>query len=399
MNEPFKIPRSVCKAFAVICVLGISLSSCSFKKRTDMKITPTTANELIMLAGTYTSGAENGLYSFRFNEETGTATPLSGIKIENASYLVPSSDGKFIYAVSEFNDERAAVNAVAFDKEKGTFQLLNTQKTNGGDPCYVIIAGKNVITANYSGGSISIFPIAKDGSLLPASQILKFEGSGLDKERQEKSHMHCVRITPDGQYLFADNLGTDQIHKYVINPNADITNQESFLKEGQPAAYKVKAGSGPRHLTFAPNGNYAYLINELSGTVIAFEYKDGNLKEIQTIAADTVGAKGSADIHISPDGKFLYASNRLKADGIAIFRIHPDNGMLTKTGYQLTRIHPRNFIITPNGKYLLVACRDSNVIQVYERDADTGLLTDVHRDIKIDKPVCIRFVDNYHIQP
>ena len=154
----------------------------------------------------------------------------------------------------------------------------------------------------------------------------------------------------------------------------------------------MKAGSGPRHLTFSPNGHYAYLINELSGTVIAFEYKDGDLKEIQTIAADTVNAQGSADIHISPDGKFLYASNRLKADGIAIFNIHPDNGMLAKAGYQLTGIHPRNFIITPNGKYLLVACRDSNVIQVYERDADTGLLTDVHQDIKVDKPVCIKFV-------
>ena len=154
----------------------------------------------------------------------------------------------------------------------------------------------------------------------------------------------------------------------------------------------MKAGSGPRHLTFSPNGHYAYLINELSGTVIAFEYKDGDLKEMQTIAADTVNAQGSADIHISPDGKFLYASNRLKADGIAIFNIHPDNGMLSKAGYQLTGIHPRNFIITPNGKYLLVACRDSNVIQVYERDADTGLLTDVQQDIKVDKPVCIRFV-------
>lgn len=134
------------------------------------------------------------------------------------------------------------------------------------------------------------------------------------------------------------------------------------------------------------------MINELSGTVIAFEYKDGDLKEIQTIAADTVNAQGSADIHISPDGKFLYASNRLKADGIAIFNIHPDNGMLSKAGYQLTGIHPRNFIITPNGKYLLVACRDSNVIQVYERDTDTELLTDVQQDIKVDKPVCIKFV-------
>ena len=269
---------------------------------------------------------------------------------------------------------------------------MNSQKTGGEDPCYIITNGNNVITANYSGGSISVFPIAKDGSLLPASDIIKFEGSGTDKERQEKSHLHCVRITPDGKYMFADNLGTDQIHKFIINPDANAENKESFLKEGSPSAFKVKAGSGPRHLTFSPNGNYAYLINELSGTVIAFEYKDGDLKEIQTIVADTVCAKGSGDIHISPDGKFLYASNRLKADGLAIFSIHPENGMLTKVGYQLTGIHPRNFIITPNGKYLLVACRDSNVIQVYERDTDTGLLTDIRKDIKVDKPVCIIFV-------
>lgn len=392
MTKVFISKKSIFKAFVAVCMLGISISSCTSKKKTHMVTTGTTENELTMLVGTYTSGASKGIYSFRFNEKDGTTLPLSEVEIENPSYLVPSVDGKFVYAVSEFSDERAAANALSFDKEKGTFRLLNTQKTNGEDPCYIITNGKNVVTANYSGGSISVFPITKDGSLLPASEVLKFEGSGIDKERQEKSHLHCVRITPDGKYMFADNLGTDQIYKYIINPNADAANKETFLKEGQPTAYKVEDGSGPRHLTFAPNGNYAYLINELSGTVIAFEYKDGNLKEIQTIAADTVGAKGSGDIHISPDGKFLYASNRLKADGIAIFKIHPENGQLTKAGYQLTGIHPRNFIITPNGKYLLVACRDSNVIQVYERDGETGLLADTHQDIKVDKPVCIKFI-------
>ena len=340
--------------FAVICVIATTISSCTFKKKTDMETpTGTKENELTMLVGTYTSGDSKGIYSFRFNEETGTATALSETEVENPSYLAVSADGKFIYTVSEFNNEQAAANAFAFNQEKGTLKLLNSQKTGGEDPCYIITNGNNVITANYSGGSISVFPIAKDGSLLPASDIIKFEGSGTDKERQEK-----------------------------------------FLKEGSPSAFKVKAGSGPRHLTFSPNGNYAYLINELSGTVIAFEYKDGDLKEIQTIVADTVCAKGSGDIHISPDGKFLYASNRLKADGIAIFSIQPDNGILTKVGYQLTGIHPRNFIITPNGKYMLVACRDSNVIQIYERDADTGLLTDIHGDIKVDKPVCVKFIPN-----
>ena len=367
MIKTYLSKTSIFKAFAAVCIFGISISGCTSKKKTPMETTDTTKNELTMLVGTYTSGTSKGIYSYRFNEKDGTATPLSETEIENPSYLVPSADGKFVYAVSEFNNEQAAANAFAFNKEKGTLELLNSQQTGGEDPCYIIASENNVITANYSGGSISVFPIAKDGSLLPTSDIIQFKGAGVDKERQEKPHLHCVRITPDGKYLFADDLGTDQIHKFIINPAANVENKEAYLKD-------------------------AYLINELSGTVIAFEYKDGDLKEMQTIAADTVNAQGSADIHISPDGKFLYASNRLKADGIAIFNIHPDNGMLSKAGYQLTGIHPRNFIITPNGKYLLVACRDSNVIQVYERDADTGLLTDVQQDIKVDKPVCIRFV-------
>lgn len=380
------------KTLATICVIGISTTNCTPKRNVQTEIAGALNHELTMLVGTYTSGQSKGIYSFRFNEENGTATPLSETTVENPSYLVPSSDGKFVYAVSELSDERAAVNAFAFDKKKGTFRLLNTQKTGGEDPCYIITNGKNVITANYSGGSISVFPITQNGSLLPTSTVLKFEGSGADQERQEKSHLHCVCITPDGKYLFADDLGTDQIYKFMIHPDANAENKEAFLRKGIPASYKVKAGSGPRHLTFSPNGSYAYLMNELSGTVIAFEYKDGDLKEIQTIAADTVGAKGSADIHISPDGKFLYASNRLKSDGIAIFSINPENGRLTKVGYQLTGIHPRNFIITPNGKYLLAACRDSHAIQVFERNTNTGLLTDIHKDIKVNKPVCVKFV-------
>ena len=178
-----------------------------------------------------------------------------------------------------------------------------------------------------------------------------------------------------------------------INPNANADNKEKFLTKGTPEAFKVAPGSGPRHLIFNSDGKFAYLINEIGGTVIAFRYADGMLDEIQTVAADTVNAQGSGDIHLSPDGKYLYASNRLKADGVAIFKVDETNGTLTKVGYQLTGIHPRNFIITPNGKYLLVACRDTNVIQIFERDQATGLLTDIKKDIKVDKPVCLKFVD------
>lgn len=381
------------KMLATFCVIGMAAAGCT-AKRTNQTQTSNEANhELTMLVGTYTSGSSKGVYSFRFNEETGTTTPLSFVETSNPSYLTLSADGKFVYTVDESEDTPSAANAFAFDKEKGTFRALGSQKTEGKAPCYIITNGQYVVTANYNGGSISVFPInEKDGSLLPASQVIPFTGTSVDKERQNQPHLHCVHITPDGRYLFANDLGTDQIHKFILNPNANAENKEAFLQEGTPTAYKVKEGSGPRHLTFAPNGNYAYLINEISGTVIAFQYHDGELKEIQTIAADTVGAKGSGDIHISPDGKFLYASNRLKADGVAIFSIDPENGMLTKVGYQLTGIHPRNFIITPNGKFLLVACRDSNVIQVYERDSKTGLLRDVQKDIKVDKPVCVKFV-------
>jgi 6-phosphogluconolactonase (cycloisomerase 2 family) len=155
--------------------------------------------------------------------------------------------------------------------------------------------------------------------------------------------------------------------------------------------FPVPAGTGPRHFDFHPNGRYVYLLGELSGQVLVFDYSSGMLTQKQTIASDTVGAHGSADIHVSPDGRFVYASNRLKADGIAIFTVNPDDGKLTKIGYQPTGLHPRNFAITPNGKYLLVACRDDNKIQVFSIDSKTGLLSDTHRDILLGKPVCVKF--------
>ncbi len=382
------------KKIISICAAGMIVASCSPKKTTAQPTDPsTTDSELTMLVGTYTSGNSKGIYTFRFNEETGESLPLSDAEVANPSYLIPSADGKFVYSVNEFSKDQASVSAFAFDKEKGTLHLLNTQKTMGADPCYLTTNGKNIVTANYSGGSITVFPIGQDGALLPASDVIEFKGSGPDKERQTMPHLHCVRITPDGKYLLADDLGTDQIHKFNINPNANADNKEKFLTKGTPEAFKVAPGSGPRHLIFNSDGKFAYLINEIGGTVIAFRYADGMLDEIQTVAADTVNAQGSGDIHLSPDGKYLYASNRLKADGVAIFKVDETNGTLTKVGYQLTGIHPRNFIITPNGKYLLVACRDTNVIQIFERDQATGLLTDIKKDIKVDKPVCLKFVD------
>jgi len=145
-------------------------------------------------------------------------------------------------------------------------------------------------------------------------------------------------------------------------------------------------------IIFHPNGKYMYVLGELSGEVLVYDYDSGNLELKQTAKSDTVGARGSADIHVSPDGRFLYSSNRLKDDGIAIFSINETDGTLTKVGYQLTAKHPRNFVITPNGKFLLVAGRDDNKIQVFTIDKEKGTLTDTNKDILIDKPVCLKFV-------
>ncbi|MFV0418602.1 MAG: lactonase family protein [Dysgonomonas sp.] len=348
-------------------------------------------NSLYLLVGTYTSGESKGIYVYKFDTVSGYSKYKSMVKTDNPSYLTVSKDEKFVYAVSENNDNSAAACAFTFDKKDGTLKLLNSQKTDGADPCYIEIddAGKHVITANYSGGNLSLFDTKEDGSLNTASQVIDFVGKGVNPERQDKPHIHCAKYSPDGKYLFVNDLGTDKMYKFDVNTKTT----GSYLSQGNPSFVKVADGSGPRHLIFHPNGKYAYLINELSGTVDCFNYEEstGNLKIYQTIQADTLKAAGSADIHISPDGKFLYASNRLQGDGIAIFSINQMDGKLTKVAYQETGLHPRNFIITPNGKFLLVACRDSDAIQIFLRDAETGLLEDSYKEIELDMPVCLKF--------
>lgn len=362
-------------------MIGLGLTACA----SSPKESDNNQDELAMLVGTYTNGSSKGIYTFRFNQETGAAVVLSSAALPNPSYLVPSEDGKRVYAVSEMNDSTAALSSLSFDRKTGELRLLNTVPTFGADPCYVATNGREVLTANYSGGTMSVFPLQKDGTLASADTLFQGSATGPDALRQATPHIHCTVFSPDGKYIFATDFSADRILRFVLHPDDPIPHPSL-------EAVNIEADSGPRHLTFSPDGKFAYLITELSGKVIAFSYDDGRLEQIQAITADTVAARGSADIHLSPDGKYLYASNRLKEDGIAVFAVNPENGTLAKVGYQPTGIHPRNFNITPNGKYLLAACRDSNVIQVYRRDEVTGLLEDTHQDIAVDMPVCIQFV-------
>ena len=348
---------------------------------------------LMMYIGTYTEGGNSkGIYTYHFNQENGIFELLSSATAANPSFVTLSPDGKHLYAVSEYNDGRQG--AYSFDVSEDKVQLSNpvflptapkkVLPRAGADPCHIVADGKYVITANYTGGDISVFSLDAAGRLQTEVQHISFVG----KTPERVAHIHCIIPTPDKKYILATDLGNNRVYRFHYN---NKTHKNSEVLTAQRVAYEVSDGQGPRHLTFSKDGRFAYLINELGGECVVLSYCKGKLKEVQRIMADEGGGRGSADIHISPDGRFLYTSHRLKKDGIAIFAIDPEKGTLTKIGYQHTGIHPRNFAITPNGKYLLVACRDDNKIQVFERNEATGELTETAQGIEVDKPTCIVF--------
>ena len=350
-------------------------------------------NRLFLAVGTYTSDeGSQGIYLYRFDILTGESDSAGMTEVSNPSYLTFSPDEQYLYAVAENNEQQSAVHAFSFDKHNGTLQPINSQKTNGAAPCYITIdaMGHNVHTANYGGGSISSFQVNDDGSLSPLLSLIRFSGSGPDTLRQQQPHLHSVAYSPDGLFLFAADLGNDKLYRFDVLERPFLG--QPVIQKNSMTEIETPPGTGPRHFAFHPDGGrYLYLLGELSGKVVVYAHHRGELVQKQVIAADSLQAGGSADIHVSPDGRFLYASNRLQADGIAIFAIDREEGTLTKVGYQPTATHPRNFVITPNGKYLLVASRDENRIQVFSVDETSGLLTNTHQDILVHKPVCMKF--------
>ena len=337
--------------------------------------------QISMAVGTYTDGGSKGVYTYRFNQNTGKAEILDSLVMKNPSYLTVSNDKRYIYAVSETDVSEASLNIISLDR-RGGMRLLETVLAEGADPCYIAQNGHIALTANYSGGSMSVFSLKNKGVKVELTTRFLGTTGGPDLSRQDTPHVHCACFTPDGKYVLATDFSADRILSFRLSGQKVIANG---------VAADVSADSGPRHLTFSRDGHFAYLMSELSGKVTVFSYKQGRLERLQEITSDSVGARGGADIHLSPDGKFLYSSNRLKAEGIAIFCIDGKTGMLTPVGYQPTGAHPRQFNITPNGRYLLCCCRDSNKIQVFQRDSQTGLLTDTHQDIPLSKPVCVQF--------
>jgi 6-phosphogluconolactonase len=342
-----------------------------------------------LLVGTYTNAcASKGIYVYDFNVNTlGYKLKSNTDAVVNPSYLTVSNDKKFIYSVNE-DGAKSTISSFKYNTVTGKLDFINKTDSKGADPCYIINDDKNVLVANYSGGTISVFNKKADGSLADAVQVIKLGGSGPDKSRQEGPHAHMVYFSPDKKYVFANDLGSDKIYMYTYNPDGGA--RTLLLKE----AFPVKAGSGPRHLVFNPNGTFVYLLQELDGSLTTFDYANDKLTQVQelNVTPNLLGGKhGAADIHISNDGKYLYATNRGDANTISAFRVHA-NGLLQMVQQISTQgSAPRNFTITPNDNFVLVANQNTNNITIFKRDKSTGLLTDTGKKIELCQPVCLVF--------
>jgi 6-phosphogluconolactonase (cycloisomerase 2 family) len=331
------------------------------------------------------------LYSYRFDLETGDAVLLDSVAAENPSFAIYRSG--VVYAVNELNGPEAAVASYKFDRKTGSFRMKSSLPACGAAPCHLSTNGRYLFCSNYTGGNLAVFQLRGNGTIksVKGGPVAVASGGigGPDISRQQTPHIHCSVISPDGKYVFASDFSADRILRFnVTSSGIDLTSDESE----DLTAFPLDADYGPRHLVFSPNGKYFYVVGELSGSVTAFRYNKGELTSIGVVDADPYDGRGSADIHLSPDGKFLYVSNRLVNDGISVFSVRKD-GSLEFVANQATRIHPRNFNITPDGHYLLCACRDSDMIQVFLRNARTGLLIDTGRNISVRHPVCIEWAE------
>lgn len=355
-------------------------------------------NSPILFVGTYTEpeGSQSeGIYVYRMDSLSGQLTFEKVINgIINPSFLGIHPQKNFLYAVNEtesFNGQAGGgVSALSIDPTSGELALLNEQISHGRHPCYISIeqTERFAMIANYSSGSIALLPFQTDGSLGAATDIVQHVGSSIHPERQTSPHAHCILPDPTNRFAIAVDLGLDKLLIYQLD-----------LERGKLHFYhevRVHAGAGPRHLTFHPNRQFAYLINELDSTITAYRYhsEGARFEEFQRVSALPENFQGEnlcADIHVTPDGKYLYASNR-GHDSIVCFLIDQSTGALTYVAHTSTGgREPRNFAIDPNGTFLLVANQKSDNIVTFKIEPDTGQLSKTEYQVEVSMPVCIKF--------
>ena len=372
---------------AFLCACGGQESTEQNKQVSTMKI----------LAGTYTQGKSEGIYQLSFDPGTGALTNEGlAVKTEQPSFLIAPKGRDIVYAVDEtdrFNEEPGGgVSAFRWDESKRQLTLVNSQNTGGAHPCYLSLSedGRFLSVANYTGGNFAVFGLSANGELIKDPQLRQHEGSGPNANRQEAPHAHCSTWRPDGKYLYVVDLGIDEVVAYPFG-------QSNGTLGDRATAIKVAAGSGPRLLTFHPTQKLAFLVNELSCTVLSMSYETDSpvfspIQEESTLPAGFSGENTCAHIQLSPDGRFLYVSNR-GHDSIAAYAVSPD-GKLERVEIEPTLgQHPRFFTITPDGRYLLVANRDSDSVVVFRIDQVSGQLEPTGVQAEVFSPVCLQLVD------
>ncbi|MCA1596276.1 MAG: lactonase family protein [Chloroflexi bacterium] len=351
--------------------------------------------KLMVYVGGYTQGNEQGIYLFHLDLATGELTPAgAGPATVSPSFLAIAPDRRFLYAVNESahfgGTNNGGVSSFSIDPATGGLAFLNEQSSRGSGPCHIIVdrAGKNVLVANYNSGSVAVLPIEADGRLGEATAFVQHHGSSINPGRQEGPHAHSMNLDAANNYAYAVDLGMDKIMIYRFDSALGT------LAPGNPADEPVTPGSGPRHFTFSLDGGHAYVINELGSTVIGYSHdpRTGALKALQTISTLPQGFTGTnhpAEVQISPDGRFLYGSNR-GHDSIVIYRIHPDTGLLTLVDIQSSGgKEPRNFRIDPTGQYLVAANQNSGNVVTFRIDHESGKLTPTGHSVDVRAPVCV----------
>jgi 6-phosphogluconolactonase len=380
---------------AGVGVAGFGLKNTSFARGLLRR-----SGELLVYVGTYTAGKSEGIYLYRMSLASGELKRVANTRgVVNPSFLTLAPSRRYLYAVNEVDEfagkKSGAVSSFLVDQRTGELRFLNQQPSLGGAPCYVTVdaTGRFVLVANYGGGNVVVFPAHGNGSLGQATDMKQDRGSSANHERQEGPHAHCIVLDPSNKFAYSCDLGTDKIMIYRFDAR-----DGKLLPARQPWA-QVKPGTGPRHLAFHDRDGLLFVLNELNSTVATFvrDPKQGSLKEVHsvsTLPADFKDTNWSADIHVSPDGRFVYCSNR-GHNSIAVFAVDSRRRGLRMIGHQPTLgSWPRNFAIDPSGAFLLVANQKSDNIVAFRIDYVTGRLTHTHT-VEAPSPVCLKFTDPF----
>ena len=364
------------------------------------------AENVELLMGSYTAGSSQGIYRLAFDNATGqiNPVPLQVVNSENPSWLTLSKDQRHLFVVNENGpgqtDPVGRVSSFAIDPKTHELSLTSQMQSLGNEPTHSSLSadGSHLFVSNYSvsedpGGTLAVLPVTADGKLEAVVQMSSHPASRVNPERQMSSHVHSTVSSPDGKYVFSNDLGADKVFVYRFDPKA---NPELPLTPATPAFVQLPPGSGPRHLLFSADGKHAWLTMEMSAQVAVFDYRDGKLEQTQMVdlaAGQPISDKAAAALHASVDGKFLYVSNRGTANQLLVFAVDPATGHLKELQRRAVEgDHPREFSLDPSGKFLLIANQKSNQIVVVERDAKTGLLGKTVQKLPMDAPSDLKFL-------